>query len=392
MPKFENKHLSYSRLSRFEQCPLSFKLSYIDKKRTSPGVPLLFGKAIHDVLEHLVQEHMDNEREDALSEKRALELWQEAWSAGGLTGAGVFEEGIKILKNFVNRQGFLDHQDVLAVERRFELRVGSFNVLGFIDRVDRVDDQTVEVIDYKTNRMLFTREEIDHSLQMSIYHLAARELWPWAKKVRLSFDMLRHGVRLTTERSDDQLEAAKRYIETTGRMTEEAGSFPAHINSNCQWCDHQTNCHAYALALKGGRGQVCNDLKNIESVAQEREDVTNLAKLLYSRKRELEDVLKAGLREKDELVLNGVRYRMLTSASKSYPLKKTLSVLSSVTGKKVEELASRVAIIDKKALEGLVKEVKRELSKQEGLMLRAELDAISERKLSQRFSAKVIPV
>lgn len=36
--------------------------------------------------------------------------------------------------------------------------VGPFTVLGFIDRVDRVDDETVEVIDYKTNRLLFSRE------------------------------------------------------------------------------------------------------------------------------------------------------------------------------------------------------------------------------------------
>ena len=43
MPRFKNQHLSYSRLSRFEQCPLSFKLHYIDKKQAEPGVPLLQG-------------------------------------------------------------------------------------------------------------------------------------------------------------------------------------------------------------------------------------------------------------------------------------------------------------------------------------------------------------
>ena len=32
---FRNEHLSFSRLQRFEQCPLSFKLHYIDKWRTS---------------------------------------------------------------------------------------------------------------------------------------------------------------------------------------------------------------------------------------------------------------------------------------------------------------------------------------------------------------------
>ena len=136
---FKNQHLSYSRLSRFEQCPLSFKLHYIDKKQAEPGVPLRFGKAVHAVLENLVREHMDDEREGPLSEDRAVELWQEAWAAGELSGIEVFEEGLGILRSFVRRQGHLDHQDVLAIERRFELPIGGFTVLGFIDRVDRVD-------------------------------------------------------------------------------------------------------------------------------------------------------------------------------------------------------------------------------------------------------------
>ena len=67
MPRFKNQHLSYSRLSRFEQCPLSFKLHYIDKKQAEPGVPLRFGKAVHAVLENLVREHMEEEREGPLS-------------------------------------------------------------------------------------------------------------------------------------------------------------------------------------------------------------------------------------------------------------------------------------------------------------------------------------
>ena len=30
---FTNTHLSFSRLQRFEQCPLSFKLHYIDQRK-----------------------------------------------------------------------------------------------------------------------------------------------------------------------------------------------------------------------------------------------------------------------------------------------------------------------------------------------------------------------
>jgi len=390
MPRFKNQHLSYSRLSRFEQCPLSFKLHYIDKKQAEPGVPLRFGKAVHAVLENLVREHMEEEREGPLSEDRAVMLWQEAWAAGELSGIEVFEEGLTILRSYVRRQGHLDHQDVLAIEKRFELSVGPFNVLGFIDRVDRVDDETVEVIDYKTNRMLFSREEVDASLQMSLYHLAARQLWPWAKKVRLTFDMLRHDIRMTTERDEEQLAAARAYVETMGRMTEEAREFPARLNSNCVYCDHRQDCPTYAAALRGERTVVCEDLEDLELVAQEREEVARLAKVLYARKRELEGVLKSRLEDQDELVLGGVRYRMFNAASKEYPLERTLSALASATGETPEALLAQVGSIDKKSLDALVKKLAKSIGKDRATLLKAELDAIAEKRFSQRFWAKEV--
>ncbi|MCA9564621.1 MAG: PD-(D/E)XK nuclease family protein [Myxococcales bacterium] len=62
MPPFKNSHLSFSLLSRFEQCPLSFRLHYVDEKQPSPSVAPRFGKAVHAVLKTLVREHMDEER------------------------------------------------------------------------------------------------------------------------------------------------------------------------------------------------------------------------------------------------------------------------------------------------------------------------------------------
>ena len=387
---FKNQHLSYSRLSRFEQCPLSFKLHYIDKRQAEPGVPLRFGKAVHAVLETLLREHMEQEREGALSEERAVALWQEAWAAGELSGLAVFEAGLAILRSYVRRQGHVDHQDVLAIEKRFELEVGPFTVLGFIDRVDRVDDETVEVIDYKTNRLLFTREEVDSSLQMSLYHLAARQLWPWAKRVRLTFDMLRHDLRMTTERDEEQLAAAVAYVETMGRMTEEAREFPARLNANCVYCDHRQDCPAYGAALQGQRSVICEDTGDLELVAREREEVARLSKILYARKQELEDVLKAHLDAHDELVLAGVRYRMFNAASKSYPLERTLEVLARATGDEREQLVGRLASIDNKAVDGLLKDLAKTLGKDRVNLLKAELEAVVERRFSQRFWAKEV--
>jgi RecB family exonuclease len=387
---FKNQHLSYSRLSRFETCPLSYRLHYIEKKQAEPGLPLRFGKTVHAVLERLLKEVLDDERTGPLSEERALELYREAWSAEGLTGIEVFEEGLRILRDFIREQGVVDHRNILAVEKEFRLPVGPFTVLGFIDRVDWVDDETIEVIDYKTNHQLFARDEVESSLQLSLYHVAAQRLWPWAKKVKLTFWMLRHGVRQETTRTEEQLKDALAYVETLGRQTESAKEYPARLNANCSYCDHRKQCPAYADALQGKREFIASDLADLEGVAREREEVARLAKLLYARKEELEDVLKVHLKHQDELVLGGVRYRMFTATSLDYPLEPTVSLLAEVSGLTREELLERLGAVDKKALDALLKSLGKKLDKPRVSLLKAELEAHADKKVSPRLWAKEV--
>ena len=387
---FKNQHLSYSRLSRFETCPLSYRLHYIEKKQAEPGLPLRFGKTIHAVLERLIKEVVDDERTGPLSEERAIELYREAWGAERLTGMDVFAEGLAILRRFIAEQGVVDHRDVLAIEKEFRLPVGPFEVLGFIDRVDWIDDETVEVIDYKTNHQLFTREEVDTSLQMSLYEVAVRRLWPWAKKVKLTFWMLRHGVRQETTRTEEQLADALAYVETLGRQTETATAYPARLNTNCSYCDHRKQCPAYADALKGKREFIVEDLADLEGVAREREEVARLAKALYARKEELEDILKAQLKERDELVLGGVRYRMFATTSLDYPLEPTLSLLADATGLSRDEVLGKLGAIDKKALDALLKSLGKKLDKPRVSLLKAELEAHADKRMSPRLWAKEV--
>lgn len=387
---FKNQHLSYSRLSRFETCPLSYRLHYIEKKQAEPGLPLRFGKTIHAVLERLIKEVVDDERTGPLSEQRAIELYREAWGAERLTGMDVFAEGLAILRRFIAEQGVVDHRDVLAIEKEFRLPVGPFEVLGFIDRVDWIDDETVEVIDYKTNHQLFTRDEVDTSLQMSLYEVAVRRLWPWAKKVKLTFWMLRHGVRQETTRTEEQLADALAYVETLGRQTETATEYPARLNTNCSYCDHRKQCPAYADALKGKREFIVEDLADLEGVAREREEVARLAKALYARKEELEDILKAQLKERDELVLGGVRYRMFATTSIDYPLEPTLSLLADATGLSRDEVLGKLGAIDKKALDALLKSLGKKLDKPRVSLLKAELEAHADKRMSPRLWAKEV--
>lgn len=387
---FANNHLSFSRLQRFEQCPLSFKLHYIDKRKAEPGVPLRFGKAVHAVLEALVGEAIATRSTGPLSEVRVVELWGQAWAQADLVGVELFAEGLAMLKQFVRDEGVLDPTTVLAIEKEFRLQIGGFTVLGFMDRVNWLDDETLEIVDYKTNHQLFTRDEVDASLQMSLYELAARQLWPWVKTVRLTFWMLRHGIKQTTSRTAEDLEAADAYVATIGRQTETATAFPARLHSGCTWCDHRSACPAYAEVLDGSQELVHDDLASIEEVAAERERVATRVRILQAHKTELEKAIKAHLKDRSELVAGGVRYAMFNVTSVNHPLASTVRILSEATDRAPDEITREIAVVDNDALKRLMTSLGSSLPKPRLALVRAELEANAEKTFSPRFWAKEV--
>jgi len=387
-PAFKNAYLSFSRLKRFETCPLSFKLHYIDRLRSEPNDALRFGTLLHTVLERLYRWVIEEEYAGRLDEEHALALYREEWARSGLSGFAMFQEGLDILKAYLREYAMVDHRDILAVEQEFRLPIAGFEVLGYIDRVDRVDDETVEILDYKTNRLIFTREEVENDLQLTVYHMAARQLWPWAKRVRLCFYLLRHGMRMETTRSKEQLEAAREYIVSLAQQTESASEYPPRLNTNCQYCDHRLHCPVYKDAVAGKVEVVKSSKDDLESVAKEREQVARLAKILYARKSELDRVLKAQLEEHDCLELAGMVYRMSHSTQVAYPVEPTLQVLREAAGIDEDEARQRLLAIDKAKVDALLKELGRAMPRSEHRMLKARLDAVADKSFSPRLYAK----
>jgi putative RecB family exonuclease len=336
-------------------------------------------------------EVLDDERTGPLSEERALEVYREAWTAEGLTGVDVFQEGLKILRDFVREQGVVDHRDVLAVEKEFRLPVGPFTVLGFIDRVDWVDDETVEVIDYKTNRQLFTRDEVDTS--PAAEPLPRRRAAPLAVGEEGEAHVLDAAARHPP--ADDAHRGAARRRARLRRDARTADRDRDGVPGSPQ---RQLLLLRPPPALPGLRRRaqagkrefLCEDLADLEAVAREREEVARLAKALYARKEELEDILKAHLKEQDELVLGGVRYRMFNDDQPRLPARADAHAARRRDRAHRDELLAKLGAIDKKALDALLKSLGKKLDKPRVSLLKAELEAHADKTHSPRFWAKEV--
>jgi RecB family exonuclease len=65
--------------------------------------------------------------------------------------------------------------EILDSEQRFKIDLEGARVRGRLDRLDRLPNGEVAIIDYKTGKAK-TQEDADDSLQLSIYALAAKAL------------------------------------------------------------------------------------------------------------------------------------------------------------------------------------------------------------------------
>jgi len=203
--------------------------------------------------------------------------------------------------------------------------------------------------------------------------------------VKLTYWMLRHGIRLSTSRTPKQLADAQAYITTLADRIEASAEFPAKLNTNCIHCDHQGQCPTFAEARAGKRFLVAESLDNLDQVARERQEVAALAKILDARKSELEDVIKEKLKEKDPLVAGGVRFSMSKVQKVDYPLEPTLLTLRKATGFSRDKLLERIAVVSKDALDKLIDSL--DLPKRETGVLRGRLEKAATRSYFRRLTA-----
>jgi hypothetical protein len=248
----------------------------------------------------------------------------------------------------------------------------------------------LRVRDYKSNRLLFTPDEVDTSLQLSIYDLAAHQLWPWAKHVELEFDMLRHNVVLKTRRTEAQREATREYILATVAQIESATEFAARPKTNCVHCDHRSQCSAYADALEGKRTVFACEGDDIEDAAREREEVARLAKILTARKETLDGVIKAHLASAPELVAGGARYAMSMTSRTEYPFQGVVDVLVEQARVPREWVVATIAEVNATALKECLESATAGMPKEQVTLIKAMVDAKAKRTYSPRLLVREV--
>lgn len=234
--------LSYSAISTYLECPLQYKLIYIDKLKRLPKPYFSFGRSLHKATEYFYSGMFTTP--PSLSE--FLKYYEENWESEGFESKEEekkhFELGKKILDKFyeINSK---DYKTPIAVEYNFNVDLEGIVLTGFIDRVDKLPSGNLEIIDYKSGKRFPSINELNEDLQLSIYHIAAEKTWEILPE-KLTIYHLRFNTPLSTQRKPEQIkEATKKILKVSNDI--EKGKFEPKENSFCP-CDFPQYCPIFA--------------------------------------------------------------------------------------------------------------------------------------------------
>jgi len=287
-----------------------------------------------------------------------IKIYGDVWEASDLTDLGLYQEGRTMLTTYARRMGHLSHFDVLGTEVPFEIHPGPYTLRGSIDRADRVDETSIRIIDYKSNRLLYGPGELKRSLQLAIYTMAARSLWPWADTVTARYEMLRHDIAQETEFSDVDLEDVEDYlVRTIGRM-ETRNVFPARTNAYCGYCQIRTTCDAYRWAIDTEQEIGDVDVSDLTAVAAGYSVASYRAKMLYGRKRDLEAKLIAAVDQAGPLELDGTRFSVGGATATYYNIGDAAKVIAEVVGVPEARIAAQLGTAHPHTVDAVIRSMK----------------------------------
>lgn len=244
--------LSPSRASDFMTCPLLFRFRSIDRLPEEPSAAAVRGSLVHRALETLFDLPAHERTVDAAAELvvRAFDelVRDEPESAAVVQADDGSSPDVRALLTayfaLEDPRRLEPHARELGVSAQLE---ESFEVRGFIDRIDRTPGGDIRIVDYKTGRSPGAGFETKAMFQMRFYALAWWRMTGTIPRL-LQLIYLGNGEVLRYEPDEADLLSTERKVlalrDAISRAAD-AGEFPPTPSRLCDWCSHRAICPAW---------------------------------------------------------------------------------------------------------------------------------------------------
>lgn len=276
--------ISYSALDTYKTCPLKYKFQNVDKIKTPKSKEAVFGTVVHATMKFI---HTPGILSPSM--EQALEYFSNAWNPSVFESPeeerAAFVQGVKMVQDYYQKNNPANF-NVMNLESRFQIEIGPEGnrhlVSGIIDRIDRTADG-YEIIDYKTTKKMPVQEKVENDVQLSVYLQAFLSYYPQEKhnldKIKVSLYFLKHGVKLSAFRTEEQLKKNEADFLEIIKLIEEQ-KFEPNLSPLCDWCGYQNICpmwkHKFKQIQKLDTEEITNlieeyiELKSAMSITKDR--------------------------------------------------------------------------------------------------------------------------
>lgn len=161
---------SYSSLNSFVECPFKYKIRYFIRMAEKGNPNIIVGSIYHRILKLF------------FDDKSAKLSWERLESII----SNVFEENVFELAHIKNElegkareefKAYFDNYlpafpDRSIMEKEFAFKVGDDTIKGRIDQINFIDDETTELIDFKSGSKRAAVMDFEKEIQLKLYNLA----------------------------------------------------------------------------------------------------------------------------------------------------------------------------------------------------------------------------
>ena len=246
-PTPEPLKLSSSAVDNYRKCPQRYAFSYLWSLKEGPRAALTFGSVMHTTIKRFVDQLKKGVK---LPFAEVQRIYETEWTSAGFEDhyqeAEYKKDGLEQLRAF-HATMLQASPQILEQEKAFELPLANDVILtGRMDQVNSLGRNDVEIVDYKTGK---PRKDSDarKDLQLSIYALAAKEIFEW-NPVRLVFQYLQTNQTQVTSRDSKQLDDAEKIVQEAAADIR-AAQFPPNPGFVCRSCAYKPICPAHEESL-----------------------------------------------------------------------------------------------------------------------------------------------
>lgn len=245
--KLQISYISYSQIQTFDFCNLHYKLKYIFNIPTQVTQSQSFGTSLHSTLKEF---YLENENNKQLKKINIESIYKKNWIEDGYFNKKEKEKyfiyGLKIINDYLENN--FNPKIKSQVEVPFKFFIKNLCIGGIIDRIDFLNKNEIEIIDYKTGQNIPDEKKLIKNLQLKIYALAInlskiKNLSPIINPntIKLSLYYLEKNKKLSIFKTKEELELAKNEILEKAKEIENS-DFKCTGGMFCKDCEYKMIC------------------------------------------------------------------------------------------------------------------------------------------------------